>query len=361
MFFVAGIGIAVFIEFLLLSKKNKSASDLILTIWMFLILIHLFLFYIFFTGDIYEFPSLLGLEQPIPLLHGVMLYFYVAVLTRQLPRNRKLLILHFLPISLMYIYLIPFFILPPQQKIQVYENHGAGYDLFLKVRWYAIVLSGLIYVIWSVALLRKHRNNIRDQFSDLEKINLLWLRILTFSLGGIWLLVIFFGNDILIYTGVVIFIFLIGFFGVRQADIFKQAPLASDSSEPKQKYLKSGLSEETSDELHKSLMKLMAEEALYRKNDLSINYLSSRLKVHPNYLSQVINEKEKKHFYDFVNTYRIEEFMHLIAMQKNRQYTLLTLAYDCGFSSKTSFNRYFKKVTGQTPSQYVNMLARSKD
>jgi AraC-like DNA-binding protein len=96
----------------------------------------------------------------------------------------------------------------------------------------------------------------------------------------------------------------------------------------------------------------MTGEALYKKSDLSINDLASRLGVHPNNLSQTINQKEKKNFYDFVNTYRFEEFKRLISLQKNQQYTLLSLAYDCGFSSKSSFNRYFKKATGQTPSEY---------
>jgi AraC-like DNA-binding protein len=67
----------------------------------------------------------------------------------------------------------------------------------------------------------------------------------------------------------------------------------------------------------------------------------------------VINQREGKHFYDFVNTYRIEEFKEMIAARKNLQFTLLSIALDCGFSSKTSFNRYFKKATGQTPSEYV--------
>jgi AraC-like DNA-binding protein len=381
MFFVAGIGIAIFIEFLLISKKNKSTSDRILTLWMFIILVHLFLLYLMLTGDVFSYPFLLGLDMPLPLVHGVLLFFYVSFLTKQLPENRKLLLLHLVPVTAMYLYLVPFFMLSNDQKIEVYRLHGAGYESFMLVRLYAIRLSGIVYVAWSVVLLRKHRDNIRDQYSDLEKINLQWLQILTLGLAGIWFLVIFFGHDTLIMGSMVAFVFLVGFFGIRQAEIFTTNPLVADGkeqnetlsgpgaageeipdqpvpagAEPKKKYPKSGLTEETAGELHRALIRLMSEDALYKKSDLSINDLSTRLGVHSNYLSQVINQKEQKNFYDFVNTYRLAEFKRLVAMPRNQQFTLLSLAYDCGFSSKSSFNRYFKEATGQTPSQYFATL-----
>jgi AraC-like DNA-binding protein len=292
------------------------------------------------------------MEHPLPLLHGVFLYFYVSRVTDQLPEKRWTFLLHLLPATLMYVYLGPFFALPSDQKIEVYRNHGAGHEWFIGIKSYAIACSGILYVVWSAVLLRRHRENIEDRFSDLEKINLRWLQILTFGLGGIWLLVLFFGSDAIVFAGVVVFVFLIAFFGIQQADIFTRTPLATGGNEQKEKYQKSGLTEEASSELLQELRRLMADEALYKRSDLSIDDLSSKLGVHPNYLSQVINQKEKMHFYDFVNTYRIEEFKRLIALQKNQQFTLLSLAYDCGFSSKTSFNRFFKKATGLTPSQY---------
>jgi AraC-like DNA-binding protein len=202
-------------------------------------------------------------------------------------------------------------------------------------------------------LLRRHRAKVRDQFSNLATVNLRWLQVLTYGLGGVWFLVILFQNDTLTLGGMVTFVFLIGFFGVRQADIFAPNQSPAESEDQKKKYPKSGLTEEVSGELHQELKRLMKEEALYKKTDLSINDLSSRLGVHPNHLSQVINQKEKKNFYDFVNTYRLEEFKRLIAHSRHQQFTLLSLAYDCGFSSKSSFNRYFKRATGQTPSEYT--------
>ena len=360
MFFVAGISIALFIEFLLISKKNKSASDKILTLWMFVILVHLFVFFLFYSGDIFDFPFLLGPEQPLPLFHGVLLFLYVSVLTKQVPRHRMLMFLHFLPIIVTYAYLFTFFALPADQKIQIYRNQGAGYEWFLMVKWPAMSAYGLIYVILSALLLRKHELNIREHFSDLIKVDLLWLRILTYGLGIIWLLVIFFRNDAITFAGVVVFVFLIGFFGVRQGEIFSHGLLEPESEEEKKKYPKYGLTEEAAAKLHQALMQLMTESALYKKAELSIDELAEKLDVHPNYLSQVINQKEKKNFYDFVNTYRLEEFKRLIAMPRNQNLTLLSVAFDCGFNSKSSFNRYFKKATSQTPSEYFAALLQNQ-
>ncbi len=357
--FVAGIGIAVLIEVLLLFKKNKSASDRILTVWMFLIVVHLFLFYMYFTQEIYRYPYLFGTEIPLPLLQGVFLYLYVSSLTDRRPGKCIYLLFHFIPAGAMYVYLITFFTLPGEQKAFVYRNHGAGYETFDSIRSYLVWFSGIFYVGWSLILLKIHRNAIRDKFSDLDKINLRWLRILTYGLGCIWLLVILFHDDTLVFTGVVGLVFVIGFFGIRQSSIFVDAPRKDAGGEQKEKYQKSGLNEDTSRELHGALIRLMTEEKLYRKSDLSIDELATKLSVHPNYLSQVINQREKKHFYDFVNTYRIEEFKEMLSMQKNQQFTLLSMALDCGFSSKTSFNRYFKKVTGRTPSEYASTPQKS--
>lgn len=379
LFFIAGIGVAVFIEFLLLTKKRKSTSDLILTVWMFIIIVHLFQFTLFFTGDIHKLPFLLGTEHPLPLLHGVFLYYYVASVTGRLPRHRWIALLHLLPAALMYGYLVSFFVLPTEVKIAVYRNRGAGYEWFSYAKLHAISISGVTYVIVSLLLLHRHAKTIRDNFSSIEKVDLRWLRILTYGLGGIWLLMLLFRNDVLIFTGVVTFIFLIGFFGVRQGDIFthgirredEEIPGDGDSSEDddagakhisiadgneaaerRKKYSKSGLGEEAAAELHAALIALMVEKERYKRSDLSIDDLAAELRVHPNHLSQVINQEEGKNFYDFVNSYRIAAFKRLIEANKNQRYTLLSLAFDCGFSSKSSFNRVFKKETGQTPSQY---------
>jgi AraC-like DNA-binding protein len=91
-------------------------------------------------------------------------------------------------------------------------------------------------------------------------------------------------------------------------------------------------------------MHLMAEQKPFKNPDLTLNELAGMLEVHPNYMSQVINSKEKKSFYDLINEKRVEEFIKLISQPSNQQYTLLAISFDCGFNSKASFNRNLRSI-----------------
>lgn len=364
MIYVVGISIALFISALLLNKKGKSKSDIFLFIWMLLIAVHLFLFYISFSKTIEIFPYLLGLEIPLPLLHGVFLYYYVSSVTNQFPKKNWVALLHLVPALVGYIYLIPFFQLSAKEKVNFFDNNGHGYEIFMNLGLTLIFLSGIIYVVWSIILLKKHKIIIRNQFSDIEGINLKWLQFLTYGLGAIWCIVIFMNNDQYIFLGVSIFAILIGFFGVQQSAIFNNERIILNSSNEesysngnkKEKYARSGLSDEYAEDVYKNLIQLMTEKKYYKRNNIFLNDLATELGIHPNYLSQIINEKEEKNFYDFINIFRVEEFKRLVNVPENKQFTLLALAYDSGFNSKSSFNRYFKKYTGKTPSQYMNFL-----
>ncbi len=315
----------------------------------------MFLFFMNYTKENLNYPFLLGFSLPLPMIHGVMLYLYVASSTRQLPKNKKLLLLHFIPVSAAFIYLIPYFLLPTEEKIYIYQNNGLGYELFMRLLLWGYLITGIGYQIWSIILLNRHKKNILNQFSDIEKINLNWLRILVWGMAVIWMVVILDVDDFYDFLTVTFFVFVMGFFGIKQIAVYPQKQLDRARKE-KGKYLKSGLKKDLSEELFQKLKGLMNDKKLFTKNELLINDLAAELEVHPNYLSQVINEKEGKNFYEFINHYRVEEFKRLVSIPKNQQLTLLSLAYECGFNSKSSFNRYFKKSTGQTPSQYFSLI-----
>ncbi|MDD5150483.1 MAG: helix-turn-helix domain-containing protein [Flavobacterium sp.] len=122
------------------------------------------------------------------------------------------------------------------------------------------------------------------------------------------------------------------------------------------KYVKSGLNQETAIEIHKLLNEAIEKNQLFTNSELTLVELAESLEVNPNYLSQVINTFEEKNFYDYINSKRVELFLKLVAIPENKKYTILSLAFDCGFNSKYSFNKHFKKITNQTPSEYLNSL-----
>ena len=108
MIYLLGISIAFLLGLLLLSKKGKTQADIILTCWLFLIGIHLSLYYLYFSKLYFQYPNLLGINIPFPLLHGPMLFLYTASLTGQFAFRKKLLLLHFIPAIICYLFLISF-------------------------------------------------------------------------------------------------------------------------------------------------------------------------------------------------------------------------------------------------------------
>ena len=100
----------------------------------------------------------------------------------------------------------------------------------------------------------------------------------------------------------------------------------------------------------------MEKHKPYLENNLNLRGLAQELDVNANYLSQVINEQHGKNFFEFINSYRVNELKEMMNDPTNRQFTLLSMAFDCGFNSKTTFNTAFKRITGLTPSQYLKKV-----
>ncbi|MBK0383147.1 AraC family transcriptional regulator [Pedobacter sp. SD-b] len=330
----------------------------------------------------YIYASLLGWAFPFPLLHWPFLYLYVSALTSKKGFSLKLIWLHFVPFFLTIVLFSNFLFLSENSKIHVYEIEGKGYETELIIHLISILLSAVIYTTLSIIKLLRYKNQIMDEFSYLEKINLNWLSYLIGGMTIIFLAVLFVGNDKIIYSLVVGFVFIIGYYGIGQVGIFTghiphsilennknlittkynlatstfkdSLPLSDRDLEAKGlKYLKSTLNQEAALRIYNDLNQIMLTKKLYKNVELKLDDLAEALNVLPNHLSQVINSIENKNFYDYINQLRIDDFIKLISLPENQKFTLLSLAFECGFNSKTSFNRNFKKVIGVSPSEYV--------
>ena len=124
------------------------------------------------------------------------------------------------------------------------------------------------------------------------------------------------------------------------------------SNNYKRKYKKSLLATEELKKYKTQLNLLMADERPFLNPDLTLRDLADMLQIPPNYLSQLLNEGFDQNFSEFVNSYRIETFKKIVSDTSHRHLTILALAYESGFNSKTVFNTYFKKTMGITPRTY---------
>ncbi len=377
MLYTFGIFIAFFLSLLIFTKQGRNRADNVLGIWMIVIGIHLFSYYCFKTGIIFTYPFIVWLNFPLPYLHGPLLFLYTLALTSPTLHGFQKVAAHFiLPVFILCLF-APFLAYSHQQKLAIIHSNGKGFELQALITTILLSISGVFYIYITHRLLHNHQKRILDQFSYQEKINLQWLRFLFYGMGIMWVLIIIIGNDDLIFSASAVFVVLIGYFGIKQVGIFtnqpnqvaendlKEEPVPAEVTvgdatvQSKRKYAKSGLNEESANDLHLRLKHLMVIEKLFTEPELTLADLSGRLGVHSNYLSQVINEMEGVNFYDYINSLRVEEFKRLALLPENQKYTLLALAFECGFNSKSAFNRCFKKATDLSPSEYVKQLTEN--
>jgi AraC-like DNA-binding protein len=195
-----------------------------------------------------------------------------------------------------------------------------------------------------------------------------WLRYAILGIGSVFITVALvsilreiigfqfqFNADILFYTILVLFVIYVGYSGIHQQDLFsntatKEEELVKTESE----YKKSSLKADVARQKHHELLELMTSDEPYLNPKLTLSELAQSLSMSNNHLSQVINQYEEMNFHDFVNKYRVEEFIR--KAQSNNSFGLLGHAYDSGFNSKSTFNSVFKKFKSTTPSQYIAAL-----
>lgn len=368
-FFVTGISIALFLTIILLTKERMSASDYILSILLFFSAQTIFNTFLVTTDLYLAYPDLLVVGFSSPIIVSVCLYLYTKYQTNNIQFQWREL-WHFIPAIIVLLMYTKFFLLSHSEKLTVMQSEGDGYEFTNLLRIAVTYTSGVIYCILSLSILYKYRRNIKNEFSNTERIEFNWLIFLIISILVIWLIVLFIQDDKIISISSTIFVILLGYFGITQMNIFGSKAILSSNEifinddEEKHKalntlshpvkYQYSSLSDGESMQIHEHLLKILTTEKPFLNPELTLGELAKLIPTHPNKLSEVINKHEQKTFYDLVNERRINEFLRLVNMPESKSYTLMSLAYDCGFNSKASFNRNFKKHTGKTPSEHLS-------
>jgi AraC-like DNA-binding protein len=308
-----------------------------------------------------SFPHLIGVTTGLPFLFGPLHYLYVLLMISPGRRLEKRDWLHFLPFVIFKAYMLPFHLSSAAEKLQFMQKMAEAGDpsALIGFEW-AMILQGNLYMILSLLLLRKHSKTIKNSFSSIDKINLSWLRNITIGTTSIWLLVFILNilpvightltenADHFIAPATSFFIYVMGYLSLRQQEVL--AGEVDLSRAPK--YQKSGLSPEQSENYLHRLRQFMESKKIYTKSDLTLNELAERLAIPAHHLSQIINDRLRQNFYDLINNYRVEEAKKRLLDPAYQHLTILAIAYEVGFSSKSVFNAAFKRYANMTPSQF---------
>ena len=373
-----GAAHALYLTFLVFDKKNKRWPDYVLATYLVTLAVT---FASAFISVEYEMPELMVIHLNINLLLAPLFFVYLQSLIEHRKQKRTSLFVHLIPYLLTWGYWLFLFGTQSESDLDVLFSGAdiAQPPLLFRGAILLEVLAIPVYVCWSLWILKKHNHAISQSFSFTEGIDLKWANALLLCTGVIWLSMVI--TDILRgdmkwmiddrtvmigYASATFFIYYLGYFGLRQGHIggfgtsvhsalhLGQGPY---EGEPKAKYLKSGLEEGEARVFAEKLIGFVERERPYLQNRLSIQELALSVGIPSRHISQVINDHMGQTFYDFINRYRIQEFKRRVENQEYKTYTLISIALDCGFNSKSSFNRVFKKFEGCTPSQYMQAIA----
>lgn len=342
------------------AKKGNQRANQVLGLLMMVISINLLYVIITADGVYQQLPHLLMLNYPLQYLYGPLILLYVLYLTRPEFEIRPKHSVHLLPVLLSAIYFsITVYLKPAHVKIDIYLSMMNPVE-FKDYFWgLTHIIYNIPYLIAAARILQKHKTRIQQTFSYMEKINLQWLQFLiigfisvfalntVFDLMYVWHIYEGFGGPAM---GVIatILIYTIGYKGLRQPEIFISGTVLPDTKQDTTKEL----TLEQREKLSSQIQKIMQRDKPYLDPSLTIKDLANQAKIPDYRLSQLINDHFEKNFFEFVNTYRIEEAKQRLQDPGYENFTILAIANDVGFNSKSSFNTAFKRFTQKTPSAY---------
>ena len=351
-----------FLALTLAVRKQNTFANRLLGLWMFALSCDLISLFLYEKGYLAHVPHLLAITYSFPFLYGPLFYLYTLALIAQ-PSLAPRQWLHLLPFALHHLYMWPFYLQSGAAKLEflrVFEESARPQSM--EIVSGLKIAHGLVYFALAFALLRKHRQEIRESFSSIEHINLNWLQILVRFQGVFWggILILFLlrlgGLDLgptidpLIYLGVTVLIYLVGYMGLRQPAIF--ASVQTQERAASEKYVKTRLDEERAREFQQNLIELMEREKPFTRSTLTLQELADELSMAAHHLSQVINDRLQQNFFDFINSYRVKEVQRRLSSPDTEHLTILAIAYEAGFNSKSAFNSIFKRQTRMTPSEF---------
>lgn len=343
--------------------------------------------YILATSAIMSLPFIMNMIgwqnsffiQPLPFLTGPLLYLYLRSFKETLTWRKVLPHLSWF----VAFFFVAYWNISPMRKLypDAKELPAAVLERpSIIIVQYVRFAQGLLYYFLARRTLLSYQRSIRHMFSDISRIDLRWAK---FLINGYLVLICVFmvifplmrrypeEFSTLLFLNMAIFtpyIYMAVYKGVLQptiwqvqTDVKKETvekriheaeEIENTTPELKPKSQKVRISPERIKELSEQIEALMEKDKLFQETELTLQQLAQKLGVPSYQVSQTLNDGMKKNFYDLVNSYRVEEAKRLLIDPGNLNYTILSVGFEAGFNSKTTFNTVFKKFTGLTPTEF---------
>ena len=332
----------LFISGGLFFKENKLKNKALAV--YFLLFSYEILNFIYGTTIIFTFyPEFHGrFYFSIGVLYGPLLWFHFKSITDNKKRIELKDFWHFLPLLVLNIYMFDIIIMPDEERIAYFNTPKVFYNRILPINFYkAIHQITYAFLLFKILLSSKNKISINQKFylGGITIIYIITAIVIT--------LLILFANSwrdfSLYYVISIVFVFLIGIILFFDPKFFRTI---------KEKYQGSHLDEKSMKLIYSQIEKEFITIKIFLNNKLSLDFLSLKLDIKSQHISQTLSELVKENFNDYVNRHRIEHSKKLLVAKSYDNYKIEAIAQDSGFNNKVTFYKAFSKFTNTTPSIY---------
>lgn len=362
--FIALSSQGLFLGFILLTRKNIDlAGRFYLTAFVTLFSVVLLFWTGYWNGFPVKYPHFNYIYDPLPFLLGPILFLY---LKSRFELASKMDLFHLLPFMIILLWYVPFYVLTENEKYLFVNDYPYnGYQHLWKGSYITRIiywLHSFSFVAYSGTIYWYLRKKLYNSDTGLNKKAAQMMRLImtlftsfsilfvsNYFLREFYSVMTFikFSNSVLIS----VFFYAIGYLGLSNPHL--ESVLKNSE---RTKYSRSTLDNSKAEMLMTKIVSFIESNKPYFQEDYKLSDLSSDLKIPSHHISELLNKYHNKSYSELINSYRIEEAKKLLISEAYNNKTVSAIGYDVGFNSRTTFYKWFKKITGLSPAAYQQKL-----
>lgn len=317
-----------------------------------------------YTDQIYRFPYTILSSFGFNFLWAPAFLFYVLVMTGKKIKFNVLQLFHFVPFFIFLIFAVWFLKLEPSERNILFGSLKTSSPFPIMQLNSLMIYQVFIYMIISLIVIHQYNKKIKNTFSDFQKHSMKWLMeyiLISMGLSVFAFIPMLINPEIKVFVTFLpiassLFYIFVVYKTMSQPSIFsKEMALINESENEKDKEEIKLYNKKPNDQIYSNAEKLEAfikETKIYRDPDLNIKILADKIQIPTYILSITINKRYNKNFFEFINSYRVEDAKKMLNNPAFSHLTIEAIAYDCGFGSRASFYNTFKKLTHQNPADF---------